>query len=104
VRLRRIVEGRDERVFLQDRLDDAALHADTSSVNQADFSKARLVRGADVFLHHRRNVARMKGVQVERIFDRNAMDRFFLPPASCLLPPASCLLPCWLLPPVYVFA
>ncbi len=51
-------------------LDDSALYARAASVDQADFTKARELRGVDVFLDNRSDVAWGEGVEVESRLDR----------------------------------
>ena len=53
---------------LEGGLDDAALHAGAAAVNQPHLAQAGLVRGLDVLLDDRPDVARMEGVEVERAF------------------------------------
>ena len=60
----------DQRMPLERLLHDAALNALAAAVNQPDLAQAGLVRGVDVFLDHRRDVARRERVEVEMIFDR----------------------------------
>jgi len=78
-----VVEGLDERVLLEHRLDDAALDADAAAVNQAHFTQAGGMGRVHVFRNHRRNVARGERVQVERPFYWNVM-RIIHP--WCMLP------------------
>ena len=66
MRFRRVVEALDERVPLERGLDDAALDAVAAAVNQSDLAQAGLVRGGDVLLDDRLDVARVEGVEVER--------------------------------------
>jgi hypothetical protein len=56
----------DQRVPLQDPLDDSALHTFTASVNQSDFGKSRRVRFVQVLFDDGGNVSRGEGVQIER--------------------------------------
>ena len=69
MRFRRIVEALDERVPLERRLDDAALHAGAAAVNEPHLAQAGLVRGGDVLLDDGLDVPRVEGVKVERAFD-----------------------------------
>lgn len=52
-------------------LDDAALHPYATSVDEADFTKAREVCSVDVFLDDRSDVAWGEGVEVESRLDRD---------------------------------
>jgi len=52
-------------------LDDAALDALAASVDQPDFPEARVVRGENVFLDNRWNVARRERVQIDVVFGRD---------------------------------
>ena len=54
---------------LERRLHHPALHPSAAAVDQPDFAQAGGVRLADIFIDHRRNVAGMERVEVERIFD-----------------------------------
>jgi len=67
------VEALDQRMPLQGRLDDAALHAGAAPVNQPHLAQAGLVRRVDVFLDDRLDVARLEGVEVEGAFDGDGM-------------------------------
>ena len=46
-----------------------ALHARAAAVDQSHLAKARRVRGDDVLLHDRRDVARGECVEIEGVFD-----------------------------------
>ena len=70
--LGRVVERIDERMALQRRLDDAPLHAAAAAMNQSYFAQSCLMRRAHVLLDHRGDVARLKGVEIERGLDRDA--------------------------------
>src|SRR5262245_25915703 len=72
VRLGRVVEAPDERVLLEHRLHDPPLDPFPAPVNQPDFAKPGIVRGVDVFLDDRRDLARMEGVEIERAVNRDA--------------------------------
>ena len=52
-------------------MDDRALDADPSAVDQADLAEAALLSCSKVLLDHRRDVAWREGMQVKRILDRN---------------------------------
>src|SRR5262249_5057857 len=72
VRLGGVVEGADQGIVAQRLVHDAALDALAAAVNQPDLVQARVVRGADVFLHDRGDVARLEGVEIQRTVDRDA--------------------------------
>ena len=70
---------------LEGLLHHAALNALAAAMNQPDLTQSGLVRRVDVFLHHRRDVARRKRVEVEVIFDGDAVVQIYfvrLPLAS----------------------
>ena len=69
---RRVEEGHDVIVLLEDRLNDSTLDTLTATVNQTNLGQASLARGADVFVDDGRDVTWMEGMQVERALDRNA--------------------------------
>ena len=54
---------------LERRLDHPALHPCAAAVDQPDLAQAGRMRLADVLIDHRRNVARMERVKVERVLD-----------------------------------
>ena len=92
VRFRRIPELDDERVPLESILDDAALDPAAAAVDQADLTKARVVRCTDVLLDDRRDVARREGVEVERIVEGDLVWRFghaagYVAETTVLMPP-----------------
>ena len=64
-----IPELRDQRVLLEHGLHDRALSAAAASVHQPELTQACVVRGADVLVHHRGNIARREGVKIELWFD-----------------------------------
>jgi hypothetical protein len=74
MRFGRVVERHDVGMPVEDGLNDAALHALSAAVDQADFEQAGLARGADVFVNDGWDVARVKGMEVEGILDRNAVN------------------------------
>ena len=84
MRLGRVVELDDERMLFEDVLDDAALHADAASVDQAYGAETRVVRSADVFVYDRRDIGRSNRMEVERILQRNVRRRavVFIVPAA----------------------
>jgi hypothetical protein len=65
----RVVERLDEGVFAEHLLHPRALDADAAPVYQPDLVEAGLVRGPQVLIHNRRDIARREGMQVERPFD-----------------------------------
>ena len=68
-----IPEFGDEWMPLECLLHDAALNALAAPVNQPDLTQPGLVRRVDVFLHHRRDVARRERMEVEMVFDGDAV-------------------------------
>lgn len=79
--LRRVPELRDERMLVERRLDDPALHAFPAPVNQPHFAQTPGVRFGDVRVHDRLDVPRVERVKVERIFDWDADVHGILRPA-----------------------
>jgi hypothetical protein len=73
MRLGGIAERFDERVIPQRLVDPRPLHPNASSVDQPDLPQAGPVRRADVLVNHGRDVPRRERVQVDRVFDWNAM-------------------------------
>ena len=61
----------DQRMLLERRLHDAALHAAAAAVDEAQLAQAGFVRGADVLLDDGRDVARGEGVEIELRLDGN---------------------------------
>ena len=68
-----VPEFGDEGMPLERLLNDASLDALAAAVNQPDLTKTSFVRGVDVLLDDRRDVARRERVQVEVVFDRDAV-------------------------------
>ena len=68
-----VPEFDDQGMSLQHLLDDAALNALAATVYDAYFTEARLVRGEDVLVDHRRDVTGRKGMQIELVVDGNAV-------------------------------
>jgi len=71
-------------------VDPRPLHSNPAPVNQPDFAEARLVCRPDVFVHDRRNIAGRERVQVDRLFDWNAMHVYwcgYLTMTVVLMPP-----------------
>ena len=88
--LRRVPKRLDQRVISQHLVDTRALHSNPTSVNQPDLAEAGFVGGADVLLHDRGDVARRERVQVDRLFDWNAMHVYpcgYLAMTVVLMPP-----------------
>ena len=61
------------RMTVQGLLHDSPLNAFAAPVNQPNFAQPRRVRLVEVFLYDRRHIAWGEGVQVEMIFDGNAV-------------------------------
>jgi hypothetical protein len=53
-------------------LNDAALHATPTSVNQSHLTKSRAVRGIHVLFDNGLDVSWLEGVQIEGVFDWNS--------------------------------
>jgi len=60
-------------VIPQDLVDPRPLHSHPSAMYQPDLAQAGFVRRLNVLVHDRRNIARRESVQVDRVFDWNAM-------------------------------
>jgi hypothetical protein len=77
-------EAGDQRMPDQQRLHDAALHADTAAVDQPDLGESPGVGRFQVVRDDRGDVARREGVKIERILDRDA-DGLVVrgPPSTC---------------------
>ena len=71
VRGRIVPELLDERMAIERALHDAALHPAAPAVHEPQLSQADGVRGPDVLVHHRWNIPRREGVQVELGLDWN---------------------------------
>lgn len=71
MRISVVPELGDERMLLERRLHDAALHAAASAVHEPQLAQAGFVRRADELLHHGRNVTGGKGVEIELRLDGN---------------------------------
>ena len=69
--LRRVPELLDERMSLDCLLDDAALDALATAVNQADLAKPCLVRDGEVFGDNRGDVPGGERMQIQRALDRD---------------------------------
>jgi hypothetical protein len=68
-----IPEFGDEWMPLERLLNDAPLNAFAAAMNQPHFTKSRLVRRCDVLLDDRGDVAWRERVQVQVVFDRDAV-------------------------------
>ena len=60
-------------MLLERLLDDPALNAFATTVNEADFAQTGLVRRVDIGFNDRFDVAGREGVEIERVFNRDAM-------------------------------
>ena len=60
----------DEGVAFEEGLDARALMAPAATVNQAHFAQAGGVRGNEILVDQRRDVARREAVEIEHRFDR----------------------------------
>ena len=87
VRLRRVPELHDQRMFLERLLDDAALNALAASVDQPHFAEPGFVRGTDVLLDDGCDVARRERVKVERVFDRDLVQDGYVAVTTVFIPP-----------------
>jgi hypothetical protein len=67
-------------------------------VNQAHLPQPRFVRGTNVLLHHRSDLPGTKGMEIDRILQRNDVQWGFVFQRDCLLSPISYLLPSYSLP------
>jgi hypothetical protein len=68
-----VVECFNQRVVAEQLMHACALHTDPASMNQTHLPQASLMCGAHVLVHDRQDVARQEGVQVERLFDWDAV-------------------------------
>jgi hypothetical protein len=73
MRLRRIPERDDQRVFFQRSLHDPSLHALATAVDQPNLTKTRLPRGLQIFVDDRGDISRKKWMEIDRVFDGNAV-------------------------------
>jgi hypothetical protein len=62
-------------MLLQDRMDNLALHAGAPAVDDPDLPKTPLNRLVEVFLDNTVDLAWLKGVQVDGVFDWNVMHK-----------------------------
>jgi hypothetical protein len=88
--LRRIGKRLDERVIPQHLVDPRPLYPNPTPVYQSDLVEPCLVRRSDVFVDDGGNIARREGVQVDRVFDWNAMHVYWcgnLTMTVVLMPP-----------------
>ncbi len=72
VRFPRIVKALDQRMFLECCLNDSALHALATAVDQPHLPKPCPVCFIHVFLDHRRYVSRRESMEIEGVFDRQS--------------------------------
>ena len=77
MRFERIGEALDQRMLFECSLDDPPLYAAAAAMNQSHFPKPCLVRRVYVFFDDRLDVPRMKGMQIDRVFDRYDTWRVF---------------------------
>ena len=73
-------------------LHDRALNADAPAMNQTYLGEPALVRGRQVIVDHRRNIARRERMQVEGVLDG---DRDGVVVAQKRGPPTTCCCQCW---------
>jgi hypothetical protein len=66
----------------EDLLNDRALDAFATAVNQTHLEESSAVRRMDVLLDNRTHVTRLKGVEIERAFDRDLV-RHAATPLRC---------------------
>jgi hypothetical protein len=52
-------------------MDDFPLDSDASAVNDAHFTEPALDSLVQVLLYHYRDFTRLKGMEIDRVFDRN---------------------------------
>ena len=71
MRVRRIVETFHQRMPLQRRLNDSALHSSTTSVDESHFPQTRLVRRIHVLFNNRFDVLRPERMEIDRILNRD---------------------------------
>ena len=70
-----VPEFRDQRMALERRLHNAALHATAASVDQTKLAKTGVMRRADEFFDHGWNVMRRERVQIQFPVDGHVDDR-----------------------------
>ena len=61
----------DQRMIPQQALDPCPLHALPAPMYQSDLAETGIVRGAQVFVDDRENVARRKCMQVDAVLNRD---------------------------------
>lgn len=71
MRLRRVPEVGDEPMGREEALDGCALHALAASMDEAHEFETRLVRRVEIILDNGDDIAWLKRVQIDRVFDRN---------------------------------
>ena len=84
-----VPEFDDKRVAFESVLNDAALYAAAAAMNQTNFTEASFPCRVHVFLDHRLDVARLEGMEVQRILDRDAVrhGRIYEAVTTVLMPP-----------------
>ena len=65
--------GLDQWVALEGLLDHAALDPRAAAVDEAHVAASRVVGGLYVLIDHRSDIAWREGVEIERVFDRDAV-------------------------------
>ena len=73
MRFRRVRKRRHQWVVPQHLVDSRPLNPDPAAVNQPDLAKPGVMRGADVLVDDGWDIARRESVQVDRLFDWDAM-------------------------------
>ena len=66
-----VAETGDIRMRFQDRPDHLSLHADAAAVDDSDLAKSSLDGLIKILLYDNSNLARLKRVQIDGVFDRN---------------------------------
>ena len=82
-----VPEFGDKRVLFECLLDDSSLNAFAASMDQPNFAQAGGMCLVDVFLDNRRDVARGERVQIEMIFDGDAVSHRVMPTSVVDTPP-----------------
>ena len=73
MRVRVVPELGDERMTVEHGLDDGALHALASAMDQPNLGETGLVRRVHKLFDDGRNICGQKGVEIELVFDRNLL-------------------------------
>jgi len=94
MRVRIVPELDDERMPIECGLHDAALHAASTAVHEANAHESCLRRRLDIFIDDRRDIARRERVQIQLTLDRKAMrheischGRAYVAVTTVLMPP-----------------